>query len=320
MKILIREGSAAKNFEALCSLLQSHPDDVMLCSDDKHPDSLLLGHINHLVVRAVTKGYDVFNVLKAACINPVQHYSLPCGILREGDSADFIMVNNLSDFDVIQTYVRGLCVADSGHSLISGIPTESINFFHSSIKKESDFEVDVKEDKNWVIACMDGQLLTHKLILPKSEVSASNDVVRLAVVNRYHDSPVATAFIKGTGIKKGAIASSVAHDSHNIVVAGVDAKSMARAVNSVMNNKGGLSAICDDEELVMPLPVAGLMSNEDAWQVAESYTRIHQFAIDKTGTTLSAPFMTLSFMALLVIPHLKLSDKGLFDGDSFRLL
>ncbi|MGN6603245.1 MAG: adenine deaminase [Ginsengibacter sp.] len=328
MKILIREGSAAKNFEALIDLLNDHEDVIMFCSDDKHPDNLVKGHINELCKRAVAKGIDVFKVLKAACVNPVRHYKMDVGLLKEGDPADFIMVDDLKDFKVKATYINGELVAENGVSKIKSKKAAVINNFHCSAKEVNDFKIAVNDFKNEVIEALDGQLITGKLsILPKEqngfyESDIEKDILKIAVVNRYHDAPVAIAFIKNFGLKKGAIASSVAHDSHNIIAVGVDDESLCEAVNMIIEKKGGVSISNSSDptfDQILPLPVAGLMSNEDGYKVAEMYTNIDA-AAKEFGSKLSAPFMTLSFMALLVIPHLKLSDKGLFDGDSFRLL
>ena len=328
MKILIREGSAAKNFEALIDLLNDHGNEIMFCSDDKHPDNLVKGHINELCKRAVAKGIDVFKVLKAACVNPVRHYKMDVGLLKEGDPADFIMVNDLQDFKVKATYINGELVAENGVSKIKSKKAAVINNFHCSAKEVNDFKIAVNDFKNEVIEALDGQLITGKLsILPKEqngfyESDIEKDILKIAVVNRYHDAPVAIAFIKNFGLKKGAIASSVAHDSHNIIAVGVDDESLCEAVNMIIEKKGGVSISNSSDPTfnqILPLPVAGLMSNEDGYKVAEMYTNIDA-AAKEFGSKLSAPFMTLSFMALLVIPHLKLSDKGLFDGDSFRLL
>jgi adenine deaminase len=328
MKILIREGSAAKNFEALIDLLHDYPNAIMFCSDDKHPDSLVLGHINQLCARAVAKGIDVFNVLQAACINPVQHYKLPVGLLQEGDPADFILVNDLQSFDVLQTFINGVLVAENGSTGILHFRKEAdwINHFFGTEKKPEDFEIaDTGQKEIAVIEALDGQLITNKLYCkPKVEEGKlvsdpDNDILKIVVVNRYHEAPIAKAFIKHFGFKKGAIASTVAHDSHNIVAVGVDDASICKAVNALIRCRGGVSYTDGTEEIVLPLPVAGLMSGEDGYVVAEKYAAIDK-AAKELGSALGAPFMTLSFMALLVIPHLKLSDKGLFDGDAFRFI
>jgi adenine deaminase len=333
MKIIIREGSAAKNFEALIDLLNDYPDRIMFCSDDKHPDSLVEGHINQFCARAVAKGIDVFKVLRAACINPVQHYNLKVGLLRNKESADFIVVKDLEKFEVLQTYINGTLVAENGKTLIARTEMangKQVNNFNCTKKRQEDFIVHSANSpidgagKFPVIEALNGQLITNKILarLEESEkilkASIEQDILKMVVVNRYNNAPVAKAFIKNFGLKKGAIASSVAHDSHNIVAVGVDDESICRAVNLVIENKGGVSCV-GNEEIILPLPVAGLMSADDGYIVAEKYAAIDK-AAKELGSTLSAPFMTLSFMALLVIPHLKLSDLGLFDGDEFCLL
>lgn len=332
MKILIREGSAAKNFEALIELLNDYADYMMFCSDDKHPDSLVEGHINQLCARAVAKGIDVFKVLKAACINPVDHYKLKVGLLRQNDFADFIVVKDLKEFEVIQTYINGELVAENGKSLIARrekSAVKQVNNFSCSRKSLQDFQVKFQNslvgNGHFAIEALDGQLITNKIpFTPKIEngfivSDVENDILKIVVVNRYKDAPVAKAFIKNFGLKQGAIASSVAHDSHNIVAVGVDDESICRAVNLVIKNEGGISCVGGEKDLILPLPVGGLMSADDGYQVAEKYSAIDK-AAKELGSPLSAPFMTLSFMALLVIPHLKLSDLGLFDGDIFQFV
>lgn len=327
MKILIREGSAAKNFEALIGLMHDHADNMMFCSDDKHPDSLAEGHINQLCARAVAKGIDIFKVLKAACVNPVLHYKMDVGLLNIGDAADFIIVNDLVSFNVIKTYIDGVLVAENGLTKIEAVRSEPINQFSCESKISSDLKIIYNNEKEIpVIEALDGQLITNKLFaVPKlvnNEIVSNieHDILKIVVVNRYTNAPVSKAFIKNFGIKLGAIASSVAHDSHNIVAVGADDESMLQAVNLVIREKGGVSAVANGEEQVLSLPVAGLMSHEDGYKIAAAYTAIDKMVKEKLGSTLTAPFMTLSFMALLVIPHLKLSDKGLFDGDEFRFV
>ncbi len=340
MKILIREGSAAKNFEALIDLLNDYPDKIMFCSDDKHPDSLVEGHINLLCQRAIAKGIDVFKVLQAACINPVEHYKMNVGLLKEGDPADLIVVEDLVNFKVVETYISGEMVAENGRSILrlrSGQKGKSkvINNFNCDEKTVEDFKYEISDSPfrgvGDVIEALDGQLITNKLSIKPKVVNdeivsdTESDILKMVVVNRYKNYPVAKAFVKNFGLKHGAIASSVAHDSHNIIAVGVDDESICRAVNLIIKNRGGISLTpspspqVERGELLLPLPVAGLMSNEDGYKVAELYTAIDKAAKD-LGSKLSAPFMTLSFMALLVIPHLKLSDLGLFDGDRFEFV
>jgi adenine deaminase len=322
MKISIREGSAAKNFEALIDLIDDYPEMLLFCSDDKHPDNLALSHIDELVRRAVAKGKNTFDVLRAACINPITHYSLPVGQLREGDGADFIFVKDLENFEVLATYIQGQKVAENGKSLIPRTKNEVINQFSTSLKTPRDFQISGLGNQVRVIEALDGQLITPEIegkIILKNGLAESNpdqDILKITVVNRYQDAPPALAFIKNFGLKSGAIASSVGHDSHNIIAVGVDDDSICRAVNLLIEAKGGVSAVWGDQEEVLPLPVGGIMSPEDGYEVAAAYTRIDHLA-KEMGSTLNSPFMTLSFMALLVIPDLKLSDKGLFDGKKF---
>ncbi|MBZ0202168.1 MAG: adenine deaminase [Ignavibacteria bacterium] len=328
MKILIREGSAAKNYEALHPLLGSHPAMVMFCSDDKHPNDLVIGQIDQLVARSIAHGYDLFNVLTSACVNPVKHYGLEVGLLQPGDPADFIVVNNLKDFKVQKTYINGLLVADGGKTLINRVPSEIVNNFNTSRKNVKDFYVDVEFDGTpeiRVIKALDGQLITEEIHQPGKMLDAKlisntdNDVLKITVVERYGNSKPAVAFIRNFGFKKGAIASCVAHDSHNIIAVGASDEDICNAVNGIIDYKGGISVAVDGNVEVLPLPVAGIMTNEDGYTVAEKYTRLDAMA-KSLGTTLHAPFMTLSFMALLVIPQLKLSDKGLFDGAKFEFV
>ncbi|WBA41808.1 adenine deaminase [Hymenobacter canadensis] len=333
MKILIREGSAARNFDALIELLPEHHEHLMFCSDDKHPDTLVLGHINQLVQRAVALGQDVLKVLRVACRNPVEHYRLPVGLLREGDPADFIVVDDLTDFRVRQTYLNGELVAENGQTRIASVPGREVNNFHARPVSAAEFQLpapshEQQAPKNEirVIECFDGQLITARHDVPARVENGlvvpdvAQDILKLTVVNRYHAAPPAVAFIQGFGLKRGALASSVGHDSHNITAVGCDDESIARAVNLVMEAKGGLAAVgADGQELLLPLPVAGLMSGQDGYRVAADYAAIDALSRE-LGSPLGAPFMTLSFMALLVIPSLKLSDKGLFDGEAFRFV
>ena len=329
MKILIREGSAAKNFEALIDLLHEHAERIMFCSDDKHPDSLLDGHINLLCARAVAKGINVFKVLQAACINPVKHYQLEVGLLRVGDNADCIVVEDLVHFNTIQTFIDGELVAANGRSLFKTAKAGLINQFDCAPTKPIDFMMaDNGATTIAVIEALEGQLITNKLFVAPKIVNGQlvsdvdNDILKMVVVNRYTKAPIAKAFVKNFGLRQGAIASTVAHDSHNIIAVGVDDDSLCEAINLVIAAQGGVSAVAkaDNQQLVLALPVAGLMSNEDGYEVAKQYTAIDAMVKQTLGSTLAAPFMTLSFMALLVIPHLKLSDLGLFDGDAFKFI
>lgn len=326
MKILIREGSAAKNFAALIPLIKEFPELIMFCSDDKHPNDLVVSHINELVSNAVKNRYDLFDVLRASCLNAHTHYNLNHGLLREGDSADFILVNDLKDFKVKQTFIRGKLVAQNGNSFIESIPEKTMNNFNCTEKQPDDFKLKSNGQMNIrVIEALDGQLITNEIIEHAKIINGfivcdvEHDILKFTVVNRYNVAPPSIAFIKNFGLKQGAIASCIGHDSHNIICVGVDDESICRAVNLIIKKKGGLSATDNINDKVLPLPVAGIMSNADAYYVAKNYSSIDAFS-KKLGTTLNAPFMTLSFMALLVIPDLKLSDKGLFNGKKFEFI
>ena len=325
MKILIREGSAAKNFEALIPLMKEHASQLMFCSDDKHPDNLVEGHINQLVVRALKKGYDLFDVLRAACIHPVEHYGLDVGLLRAGDPADLIIVDNTEAFNVLETWIDGQKVAEFGKALFDTTPCTAINQFNCSLKKPADFYLNITGAKVRVIEAMDGQLITKEswfdatLLDSKTQTSIEHDVLKFAVVNRYSDQPPAIAYIRNFGLKDGAIASTVGHDSHNILAVGVNNEALCEAVNLLVEHKGGVAVCGKGKTKVLPLPVAGLMAVEDGYTVGKKYQEIDTVA-KELGSNLNAPFMTLSFMALLVIPMLKLSDRGLFDGERFTFV
>ena len=323
MKILIREGSAAKNFEALIDLLPEYFENMMFCSDDKHPDDLMVDHINKLCARAVAKGIDVFKVLLTACVNPVRHYNLDVGLLNVGDFADCIIVEDLINFNTLQTYIDGVLVFDHGVSNIASVSFELLNNFNTTSKQISDFRFDSSSKQIRVIEALEGQLVTNELI---EDVHIKNgnlisdvdrDILKMTVVNRYQDQKPAIAFIKNFGLKKGAIASSVGHDSHNIIAVGATDEAICKAVNLLIENKGGICAVSDSDSKVVSLPVGGIMSDKDGITIGTLYAQLDQIA-KAYGSTLHAPYMTLSFMALLVIPSLKLSDKGLFDSSNFK--
>ncbi len=323
MNVIIREGSAAKNFEALIDLLPEYFEKMMFCSDDKHPDDLLLGHINQLCKRAVAIGMDIFKVLQVACINPVKHYNLEVGLLQEGDPADFVVIEDLQKFNVLETYINGELVAKNGESFIKSVPFDILNNFNTDKKKIEDFRVASSSPKIRVIEALDGELVTNEIqcnstIIDRNLVSnTKEDVLKMTVVNRYQNSKPSIAFIKNFGIKRGAIASSVGHDSHNIIAIGTSDEFICKAVNLLIQHKGGICAINETTEKVVALPIAGIMSDQPAEIIGKSYAELDAMA-KKMGSTLRAPFMSLSFMALLVIPSLKLSDQGLFDGTTFK--
>lgn len=327
MQILIREGSAAKNYEALKSLIATHPDRVLFCSDDKHPDELADGHINRIVQRSLIEGFDLFDVLRIACLNPIDHYRLPVGRLRVGDPADFLLAPDLSFSSVHQTVIDGQVVAEDGFSLIASQTCLPLNQFNCQPKRPSDFtlhtECNSPSCQVQVIGAFAGSLVTQRLIETavvkdgELQLDVPRDLLKIAVVNRYHNAPPAVALVHGFGLKQGAIASSVAHDSHNLIAVGVDDESICDAVNEIVAAQGGVTAVANGSRLTLPLPVAGIMSHADGYQVANQYKAVDRFAKEQLGSILASPFMTLSFMALLVIPELKLSDMGLFDVRQF---
>jgi len=323
MKVLIREGSAAKNFDALVDLIPEYFENMMFCSDDKHPDDLIIGQIDSICSKAIAKGMDIYKTLQMACINPVKHYNLDVGLLQVGDTADCIIVEDLKDFRTLQTYIDGELVFDKGKSKLKSIPFKVLNNFNASKKEVLDFRFESNSKQIRVIEALEGQLVTNEIIeeaLIKDGNLISNidkDILKMTVVNRYHDQKPAIAFIKNFGLKEGAIASSVGHDSHNVIALGVNDEAICKAVNLLIANKGGICAVSDFEEKVVPLPVAGIMSDKDGQTIGKQYAALDKMA-KRLGSKLHAPYMTLSFMALLVIPSLKLSDKGLFNGTTFK--
>ncbi len=323
--IIIREGSAAKNFDALIPLLADYPEQIMFCSDDKHPDSLTDGHVNLLVKRALNAGYPLFSVLRAACLNPVVHYGLPVGLLRENDPADFILIDNLSELNVLQTYIGGTLVADKGVTLIPDLRSSHPNQFRCQPRTPEAFRVTIPAGATHLqaIEALDGQLITNRLSIPLTSgmrlPDTGPDLLKIAVVNRYDGTaPPAIGFIHGFGLKSGAIASTVAHDSHNIIAVGCDDESLCKSINILIKTGGGIVALTEEETQLLALPIAGLMTDEDGYAVSGQYTKLDNFTKQILQSTLTSPFMTLSFMALLVIPSLKMSDKGLFNGELFE--
>jgi len=327
MKIQIREGSSAKNFEALYPLIDEYPNSCMFCSDDLHPNDLIKGHINLLVRRAIEKGVDIWNVLRCASINPKEHYNLESGCLEIGDFADFIEVDNLNEFNILKTYIKGEVVYEKDKNILSFQKEEAINNFRAKPIKEIDLAVKAKDTQIRVIKAIDGELITKEVIkkpLIKDGFIISDtkrDILKIVVINRYtQNSKIAIDFIEGFGLKNGAIASSIAHDSHNIIAVGVTDKELMDAINLVIENSGGVSAVFNNIKEVLPLEIAGLMSQKEGIEIAQTYSKLDNFVKKELKSTLKAPYMTLSFMALLVIPELKLSDKGLFDGREFHFV
>ncbi|MGD0341508.1 MAG: adenine deaminase, partial [Bacteroidales bacterium] len=321
MKILVREGSAARNLNSLKELYKTNPEDLMLCSDDLHPEMLIKRHINKLIAGLVSEGYDLFDVLRSATINPVTHYGLETGLLRIGDSADFIVVDDPRKMNILETWINGRKIFENGRSAFKYKPGESQNKFNCSEIKKEDIFIKTAGRKIRVIEAFDGELLTKEIIRewPGEEFNRSyrkEDILKIVVKDRYNDTPPSTGFIKGFGLKNGAFASSVAHDSHNIICVGTSDSAIVAAINEIVRMKGGLAVVYEGKRESLQLPVGGIMSNRPVSEVAEKYESLSSL-VKHLGCTMDAPFMTLSFMALLVIPELKLSDKGLFDGRQF---
>jgi adenine deaminase len=323
MKVQIREGSAAKNFDALIPLITHHRENIMLCSDDKHPDDLLEGHINLLIKKAIQLGYDPLSVIQVCTLNPVQHYNLEAGLLQEGDAADFILVNNFDDFNIKQVYINGTLVAKDGKCLFTTKMDAKPNLFKATPIVASDLNIKAFGQDIKVIRALEGQLITKTEIV-KARIANNlivsdpgQDILKMVVLNRYRESKPAKAFIRGFGLKSGALASTVAHDSHNIIAVGTSDEEISGAINLLIQSKGGIALVDGANQLHLPLPVAGIMTNQSGQEVAGLYNQLNN-AAKKLGSKLHAPFMTLSFMALLVIPELKLSDQGLFDGQKFQ--
>ena len=326
MKILIREGSAVKNFDDLIPIAEAHYQNCMFCSDDKHPDDLLKGHINDLVKQALETGLDRMKVFQMACLNPVTHYGLDVGCLRKGDAADFLVIDDLEQLRIHRTVIQGKIVAENGSSMLSRKPAGIVNRFAATPKQPEDFSIPHQDRPVNIIDVIDGQLITRKSLdhLPASNGSwvgnPQKDILKIAVVNRYENRKPAVGFVRNFGLKQGAIAGSIAHDSHNIIAVGTTDQEICNAVNLIIAKRGGICAVCEPNvREILPLPIAGLMSDENFETVATKYTRLDSLA-KELGSRLHAPFMTLSFMALLVIPEIKLSDKGLFDGTRFEFM
>jgi len=326
MKLAIREGSAARNFDALIPLVKEFGDQCFLCSDDKHPDELMAGHINVLVKRAIAYGIDPITALRIASLNPVKHYGLEVGLLQSGDPANVVEIDSLEQCRVRRAFIDGRLVAENGVSLLERLPVESINVFNIGKKQPEDFVLPAREGAKFaVIEAIDGQIRTERCDLVPAiadgcvVADSERDLLKITVVNRYHEAKPAVGLVRGFTLKTGALASSVAHDSHNIIAVGASDEALCRAVNLVVEQKGGLSAVVSDSEQTLALPIAGLMSDQDYPTVARQYHILNEM-MSKAGCRLKAPYMLLSFLALPVIPKLKLSDLGLFDVEQFKLI
>jgi len=324
MHILMREGSAAKNLAALAPLLKSHPEMVMLCSDDLHPEMLERGHMNKLVARLLGEGYDLFDVLRAATVNPDIHYRLGAGMLREGDSADFIVVDDPHSMRVLQTWINGELVYDGRSALFGPGTVGKVNKFNCSRIIPREIAVRNRGSFMRVITARNGELITGCDIVSTGTVAEvqsrpEDDILKIVVKERYNDAPPSVGFIRGFGLRNGAMATSVAHDSHNIIAVGATDRDIVTAINMVTDAGGGMAVVSGQESDILRLPVAGIMSDMPVSAMAARYLSLSE-TVKSLGCRLDAPFMTLSFMALLVIPELKLSDRGLFDAKEFRFV
>jgi adenine deaminase len=324
MKVIIREGSAARNLNTLKSLLRSHPAMVMLGSDDLHPEMLNTRHLDKIVADLISEGFDKFDVLRSVTLNPVSHYRLNAGLLRTGDPADFIVVDDLYTMNVLETWINGEQVYDNGKLLFEYEPASPANNFNCSSVREKEILTETAGNNLRVIQVFDGELFTAEKIIRTGNVKyfgsdTSRDILKIVVKDRYNNSRPAVGFINGFGLNSGAFASSVAHDSHNIIAVGTNDNDIIKAINKIVEMKGGLSISNEGTVKGLNLEIGGIMTARSCSLVAREYEELSD-EVKEMGSPLKAPFMTLSFMALLVIPELKLSDKGLFDGRSFSFV
>ena len=322
MKILIREGSAARNLNSLKKLFYSHPEMLMLCSDDLHPEMLLKRHINKLVAGLISEGFNVFDVICSATINSITHYNLEMGLLKKGDPADFILVKSLKQMEVLETWINGEKVFSNGKLNFTYNAGRAINKFHCSPISDNDIKV-ISDGVNMrIIEAFDGELLTKELFqnCNGNEIINSDlqkDILKIVVKDRYKDFPPVKGFIKGFGLNKGAFASSIAHDSHNIISIGTNDFDIVKSINEVIKIKGGLAVSYEGNIESLQLNIGGIMTTRSCKEVAYDCEKLNAL-VKSLGCTMIAPFMTLSFMALLVIPDLKIGDRGLFDVKKFE--
>ena len=330
MKIMIKQGSYAKNLENIYPLAHKNADKCFLVSDDLHADDLLKGHMNVKLKKIINLGIDPIDAIKMATINPAKHYNLNVGLLSQGDPADFVIINNFKDFKVLETYINGKLVAKNSKPLFELPQVKIINSFDINKKNINDFKININKKNGTikvnVIGILKNQIITKKLteklriknyeILPEP----NKDILRIAVAERYGHNNLALGFIKGFKLKEGAVASSIAHDSHNIIAIGIDKKDIAKSINTIIEMKGGLTIVKNDKVLIkLPLPIAGLMSDRPAKELVKKLNKFHK-NLKKLGCILNSPIMILSFMALPVVPEIKLTDKGLFDVEKFDFI
>ena len=324
MNIQLRQGSSARNLDDLHPLITSHSGQCMLCTDDLKPADLVRGHINLLVKKALSLGHDLFDILQCACVNPVRHYPLGVGLLQKGDPADFILIDDLELMEVSATWIGGEKVSSKGQPLFQAGQAMPINRFHALAIRPEQLQIRARGPQIKVIEVTDGQIVTtagrHSVPADSIVVEADlpADLLKILVHNRYQPAPPAIAFVRGFGLQQGAMASSIAHDSHNVIAVGSNDHDLARSVNLLQESGGGICFVNGEEEKRMELPVAGLMGLGSCEEMAASYSAL-EHRVKENGCLLQAPFMTMSFLALPVIPALKITDLGLFDGEKFEL-
>ncbi len=330
MKIMIKQGSYAKNLENIYPLAFKNSDFCFLASDDLEADDLLKGHMNLKLKEIVNLGINPFDAIRMSTFNPARHYNLNVGLLKSGDPADFVILNNLRDFNVLETYINGKLVAKDGKALFELPEVKKMNFFDIKQKNVNDFKINSNKKngviKVHVIGLVENQIITKKLIetlkVDNYEIlpDLGKDILRIAVAERYGNNNLALGFIKGFMLKEGAIASSVAHDSHNIISIGFEKNDITRAINTVIEMRGGLTLVRNNQVLIrIALPIAGLMSDKPAEDIVKKLNRFY-LILKALGCTLNSPLMILSFMSLPVVPELKLTDRGLFDVEKFGFI
>lgn len=334
IKVMLREGTAAKNMRSLLPTV--NPDTApyfMFCADDKIPAELLdSGYINYMVKTAIEEGVSVANALQIATINAARHYGIKdAGAILPGRRADLLVFDNLDEWKPRQVYKDGRLAVDNGRLLQEGRNCDSSSLEHTvnlaPVTVES-FRLPLKTEMANVIGLVPYQIVTNKAALQVKRVDGcavsdvENDILKLAVLERHHATGnIGLGLVKGFGLKRGALASTVGHDSHNLIVIGTNDEDMLAAVQELQRIGGGI-CIAEDGQIrgVLPLPVGGLMTNEPALMVAKQQAEMIALAREMGVPEFYSPFLTLAFLSLPVIPSLKLTDRGLVDVDSFKFI
>ena len=332
MYIMVREGTGAKNLQALLPVINAKTSRRMMwCTDDRHPHDLIEdGHIDSIVREAIASGLDPMIAIQMATLNPAEYFGLShLGAIAPGKQADLVVFSDIKKPVIDQVYYRGVLTAENGR-IQDDIRFPAAATVPPSIQVELpniDFSIPAEKNRVRVIEIVAGQLITHERI-EKAAVKnneavsdVSRDLLKIAVVERHKGTgSIGKAFVKGFGIQRGALASSVAHDSHNIIIVGATDEDMQAALKAVVQMGGGLAAVLDQKILAeLALPVAGLMSLEPVRSVRDQLDRLIQSS-HEMGAELKDPFMMLSFLALPVIPELKLTDRGLIDVNKFEVV